>query len=397
MGFWNFSFFFNQREFSAFLNILRSGLSFCKRASVCGLSFLRPHCKNIQRLAKRYANVRIIKPLPILLKKIDAARRQLIDVAACMAAASQVSFVSLCKKLFQRLKAIAVQRTGRLHVYFAWHRLAGALFVSAMLLAAYQSGVLLERSSTMEERDLLVYAQERAADARQLKINQTRLLARELGLIQARITRLEVLGQRLAESQDLGQEFNFSRPPGLGGGLLPPSPQSKMNAYELSAVMQKLNPHAEHLEMQLAMIGDFIEQHKLRINMMPKGWPVDRGWISSRFGRRNSPFTGAPEMHEGIDIAGREGTPILAVAAGVVRKAAMSRDYGYMVEIDHGNGYSTRYAHNKTNLVREGELVQQGSVIAQLGNTGRSTGNHLHFEVLKHGQAIDPQIYLNRH
>lgn len=352
-------------------------------------------------------------------EKISIVRRRLTVTAAFIATAcerllvfllkvlnvSKVLFEKACerppifllKRFFQQAKTAAIQRTAHLHAYFAWHRLAGALFVLAMLLVAYQSGVLLERFNTMEERDLLVHAQERAADARQLKINQTRLLARELGVIQARITRLEVLGRRLAESQDLGQEFDFSRPPGLGGGSLPPTPQSKMNAYELSAVMQQLNPHAEHLEMQLAMIGDFIEQHKLRINMMPKGWPVERGWISSRFGRRNSPFTGVPEMHEGIDIAGREGTPVLAVAAGVVRTAEMRRDYGYMIEIDHGNGYSTRYAHNKINMVREGDLVQQGSVIAKLGNTGRSTGNHLHFEVLKHGQPIDPQTYLNRH
>ena len=274
------------------------------------------------------------------------------------------------------------------------HQLARVLFVAVMLLATYQTGVLFERLDVEAERDLLAYAKKRADDARQLSVNQSRLLAKELGVMQARLIRLEALGQRLAESQGLDEEFDFSHPPGVGGAV--PPFQAALSAERLDEMMRQFNPRSEYLEMQLAMLSDYLDYKQFEVNMMPKGWPLERGWISSHFGQRNSPFSGKLEMHYGIDIAGREGTPILAVAAGIVRVARASPDYGYMVEIDHGNAYSTRYAHNKINLVKEGDLVRKGGVIALLGSTGRSTGNHLHFEVLKYGHPIDPRKYLSQ-
>ena len=268
-----------------------------------------------------------------------------------------------------------------------------AFFFLSMMLVAYQTGVLLERSDVTTQRDLLAHAQGRADDAHQLRITQARLLAKEMGTIQARIMRLEVLGQRLAESQGLDQEFDFSSLPGVGGSSAL-SFRPAIEFDEPAAAVHTLSPHLERLEIQLAMIGDFTKRQEFKIGMMPHGWPVTRGWISSYFGLRNSPFTGRREMHEGIDIAGREGTPIQAVAGGVVRLTRQSADYGNLIELDHGNGYVTRYAHNKENLAAEGELVKKGDVIATMGSTGHSTGSHLHFEVLKNGQPIDPRTYL---
>lgn len=305
------------------------------------------------------------------------------------------NFCRRLKQFFHQPVLKLAHHARRVHGSLNRCRLAGGLFVLAIVLAAYQAGVLLERSHTISARDLLVHAQARAMDAQQLKINQTRLLARELGIMQARIMRLEVLGQRLIDSQNLDEEFDFSHQPGVGGGSLL-LPQAPLHSDELSTTMQQLKPRAERLEMQLTMLGDFINHSELQLAMMTKTWPVRRGWISSRFGQRHSPFTGALEMHHGIDIVAGEGAPIKAVAGGVVRMAKRSPDYGNVIEVDHGNGYSTLYAHNKVNLVQEGDLVQQGDIIATLGNTGRSTGRHLHFEVLKHGQPIDPQTYLKR-
>ena len=126
----------------------------------------------------------------------------------------------------------------------------------------------------------------------------------------------------------------------------------------------------------------------------PQGRPVIHGWISSYFGKRTSPFSGKSEMHRGVDFAGKPGTDVIAVAGGVVTKASKNGGYGYLVEIEHGNGYVTRYGHNRELLVQAGEAIKRGQVIAKLGSTGRSTGPHVHFEVIKDGRRIDPMKFV---
>jgi murein DD-endopeptidase MepM/ murein hydrolase activator NlpD len=126
----------------------------------------------------------------------------------------------------------------------------------------------------------------------------------------------------------------------------------------------------------------------------PTGRPVESGWISSGYGRRSDPITGKRTLHEGVDFAGKSGSDILAVASGVVVFAGEKSGYGRLVEIDHGNGLSTRYGHNSKLLVQEGEVVKQGQTIALLGSTGRSTGPHVHFEVLRGGRHVNPARYL---
>ena len=132
----------------------------------------------------------------------------------------------------------------------------------------------------------------------------------------------------------------------------------------------------------------------LQQEVIPSGRPINKGWISSRYGKRNDPFTGKPDFHKGIDLAGREGADVIAVGSGVVMWSGKRFGYGNMVEINHGNGYITRYGHNKENVVKVGDTVKKGQVIAQMGNTGRSTGPHVHFEVWRSGRTVDPMKFI---
>lgn len=132
----------------------------------------------------------------------------------------------------------------------------------------------------------------------------------------------------------------------------------------------------------------------LEQTVLPAGRPLKNGWISSYYGMRTDPFTGRRAMHHGTDFAGKEGSEILSVAAGVVTYSGERYGYGHMVEISHGNGYITRYGHNRENLVKAGDVVEKGQAIALLGSTGRSTGPHVHFEVLKNGRGVDPSSYI---
>ena len=127
---------------------------------------------------------------------------------------------------------------------------------------------------------------------------------------------------------------------------------------------------------------------------MPAGRPIPTGWLSSYFGNRTDPMTGRKAFHSGMDFAGRPGSDIIAVASGVVVWSGRRHGYGHMVEIDHGNGYTTIYAHNKRNLVRVGDRVRKGDVIALMGASGRATGTHVHFEVLRHGKPVNPLDYV---
>jgi len=134
----------------------------------------------------------------------------------------------------------------------------------------------------------------------------------------------------------------------------------------------------------------------LRDEVHPEGRPVHSGYISSMFGNRTDPFTGRAAFHKGVDFAGREGSEVVAVASGVVIWSGDRYGYGQMVEINHGNGYVTRYAHNSDNLVAVGDTVKRGEVIAVMGSTGRATGPNLHFEVLHNGRVVNPLSYVNQ-
>ena len=217
-------------------------------------------------------------------------------------------------------------------------------------------------------------------------------LTGKIGMFEARLTRLDVLGGHLVDLYGLDEsEFDFLSEPGVGGHAERGGVESGLGATE---TWRGLGARLRERELQLSVLREVLERAELAEEMKPLGWPVTRGWLSSKFGYRTSPFGGHREYHPGVDIAGVEGTPVYAIASGVVKYARAFRNYGNTVEVDHGNGYSTRYAHNQINLVSEGQVVKQGEVIALLGNTGRSTGPHLHFEVLKNNRQINPRKYL---
>lgn len=219
-------------------------------------------------------------------------------------------------------------------------------------------------------------------------------LTARIGRLQGHITRMDAFGSKLVAMADLDDsEFSFNEAPAIGG----PTDDTlftKPDTWGLELAIDDLTKQIAGRQSELEILEDVLRRRALNQEVHPKGRPVKRGWISSYFGFRTSPFRGVREMHKGIDIAAKEGTEILAVAGGVVTRSSVGSGYGNIVEIDHGNGYKTKYAHNKANLVIVGQAVKKGEPIAILGSTGRSTGPHVHFEVIKNGTPVDPVPFM---
>jgi murein DD-endopeptidase MepM/ murein hydrolase activator NlpD len=220
-------------------------------------------------------------------------------------------------------------------------------------------------------------------------------LARRLGEMQAELLRLDALGERLVEIGGLDtDEFDFSEVPPMGG---PDSTDDvSMKPTEIMADLEWLARKIEDRDVKLGLLEDLLLSRQVREEAEPAGRPVASGFVSSRFGWRSDPITGRKSLHKGLDFAGKHGSDIIAVADGLVSRAGWRGGYGRTVEIRHGNGYLTRYAHNSELLVKKGDLVKQGQVIAKMGRTGRVTGVHLHFEVLRDGKAVNPLRFVKR-
>jgi murein DD-endopeptidase MepM/ murein hydrolase activator NlpD len=237
------------------------------------------------------------------------------------------------------------------------------------------------------------------------KIQQTRqetedtldALAIRIGQMNARVIRLDALGRRLTEMADLEDgEFDFDSEPAIGGPEEPDPTGSAVAVPEVLSAMAELGSQLDNREAQLGVLESVILNQKLSDRVYPKGRPVQSGWMSSYFGRRTDPFTGKPANHQGVDFAGKAGAEIVAVADGVVTWSSDRYGFGNLVEINHGNGYSTRYAHNAENLVAIGQEVRKGQTVALMGETGRATGPNLHFEVLKNGQRVNPVTFIRQ-
>ena len=216
--------------------------------------------------------------------------------------------------------------------------------------------------------------------------------------LQARMQRIDALGEHLTYIAGIEEgEFDFKAPVPSGGPAASHElEQTHLGIDELDQLLESLDTTLRYRQTQLTLLANeiqYLEQH--RQNRIT-GKPVASGWLSSRYGYRNDPFTGAKAWHNGVDFAGKLGSDIIAVAGGVVTKSSRQGGYGFIVEISHADGYITRYAHNKKNLVKQGEVVEKGQKIATMGSTGRSTGPHVHFEVLKNGKSYDPARYLRR-
>ncbi|PIE40607.1 MAG: hypothetical protein CSA49_07640 [Gammaproteobacteria bacterium] len=232
--------------------------------------------------------------------------------------------------------------------------------------------------------------------ARQNADQKMTALTIRMAELQARLTRLDALGERLIDAAKLHNgEFDFSSAPAVGG----PQEANGEDAFSRPSFIEALDQlslDVEHREQQLEVLESLLANRKIQKEVYLAGRPVKWGWMSSRFGRRTDPFTGKLAWHKGVDFAGKDGSDIISVGSGVVTWAGKRYGYGLLVEVNHGGGYSTRYAHAKEIIVKVGDIVHKGQTVALMGSTGRSTGPHVHFEVLRHGKHVNPTRYVNR-
>lgn len=307
---------------------------------------------------------------------------------------------------------------GSLGVIFLVGMLAGGTLVHHHLHPA-RMGRLQNTVETLQQQiDHAEFSRDQMFTEKALADNNIDWLTREVGKLQAHVVRIEALGIRLSELANLdGNEFNFGGEAALGGPLaIGPEEDAVLGAVRLAnapsvelphqdtepaapesyLALAALNDQVEFYSSQLRFIESYLIQNQVNGDSTLSGWPIRSGWLSSRFGTRVDPFTGKRAFHNGIDLSGRRGAEIMAVADGIVTWSGNLNAYGLLVELDHGKGYHTRYAHAHKLLVQHGERVKKGQVIALMGTTGRSTGNHLHFEVRRDGKAEDPLRHVRR-
>ncbi|HMH17151.1 MAG TPA: M23 family metallopeptidase [Burkholderiales bacterium] len=219
-------------------------------------------------------------------------------------------------------------------------------------------------------------------------------MAVKLGQMQAQLMRLDALGERLSALAGLKPgEFRFNEAPGRGGAVSSVPPQDFTMA-EFNRQLDQLSRQMENRSDTLGILESQLFDAKVKKKLMPTIPPVDAAYTASSYGWRIDPFNGMLAMHEGVDFPVDIGTPVFAAAGGVVIYSGPHPQYGFLIEIDHGNDFTTRYAHCSRLLVKEGEVVQRGSKIAETGSSGRATGPHLHFEVRYRGVAQNPIRFL---
>ena len=221
-------------------------------------------------------------------------------------------------------------------------------------------------------------------------------VGQKLAGMEARLLRMEALGQRVSEMASLTEgEFRFDAPAAIGGPTFQ-TPADSLIAKDYLERIDRLARELRTREDEMAILESLLASRRFREEVAPSGRPVKWGWVSSPYGQRVDPFNGRPAWHSGIDFAGKPGSDVIAVAGGVVAFTGERGGYGQLIEIQHGDGLATRYAHHEGALVRAGDVVKKGQVIAKMGNTGRSTGHHVHFEVVKNGRLINPSRYIAR-
>jgi murein DD-endopeptidase MepM/ murein hydrolase activator NlpD len=231
-------------------------------------------------------------------------------------------------------------------------------------------------------------------DARKSARTHLDALTLRIGRMQAQMLQLNALGNQLVAQASLDKdEFDFNNLPAVGG----PEDVAGLESIELPdflTMLDELSVEMEDRGQKLSVLDTLLMDRSLHERVMPSGSPVKNGWVSSGYGKRTDPFTGKKEFHKGVDLAGKEGSRVLSVGDGIVTWVGKRTGYGNLVEITHGNGYVTRYGHNKKLLVAVGDSVKKGQQVAVLGSTGRSTGPHVHFEVVHNGQQVNPSKFL---
>ncbi len=284
-----------------------------------------------------------------------------------------------------------------------WHILTMAVVGLCVLpivfgIVTYRIDFMVSRYNGTLDSDL-VYRQQKELQAQREAIHEARTnaenhlnaLAQRLGHLQAQVIRLNALGGRLTHMAGLDpQEFDFSTQPAMGG---PAEPSVDVSGSMIMASLKQLDEQVSEKSEQLNALESLLIDRQTQKALTPSGWPV-KGWVSSPFGIRADPFTGRLSMHTGVDIASPLGSVVHAMGDGVVTYSGPRFGYGNLVEITHGQGYITRYAHLEQELVKVGDRVAKGQPIGRVGSTGRSTGPHLHVEVLVNQKKMDPISYL---
>jgi len=265
--------------------------------------------------------------------------------------------------------------------------------VGALLGVGFLAGGAAGLVGTAGLRMQLGSQQAQLASTQRQSQREINALAARLGELQAEANRLNALGERLTRIGQLQDgEFNFDKPVGVGGA----GPVRDISAPELREGLDTLNRQFADSGEQLSVLESMLFNRQLDMNSVPSREPIANSYITSSFGRRADPIVGGSQFHKGIDFEADVGDPVLAVADGVVSYSGVRSGYGNVIEIDHGNGYVTRYAHNSRLERRVGELIRAGQEIAKAGSTGRSTGAHVHFEVWENGRYVNPRKFLSQ-
>lgn len=220
-------------------------------------------------------------------------------------------------------------------------------------------------------------------------------MASKLGQMQAQLMQLNVLGERLAESSGIKSNDLVMEVPGQGG-VYHALPSNEFTFSEFNDKVEEFSNSLIEKTDKLGALDLLLRNDRLSKLIVPSEMPIEIDWFSSGYGYRIDPFTGRKAFHEGVDFSAPTGTPIKAAAAGVVVYSDRHRDYGNMIEIDHGNDLVSRYAHASKRLVELGQIVLQGQKIAEVGSTGRSTGAHLHFEIRHNDKSLNPEKFLRK-
>ncbi len=276
---------------------------------------------------------------------------------------------------------------------------AGAVGLLSALLFLIGASFAREGSGLVAVEKLNQAKKQLATSQAQLEEQEGRLRAYSamLSRMQAHIIRLDALGQQVTSSAGLDpRDFSFDEPPALGGRDPVDGSHSQPQAADFDRSLAALSKRIQSKQHEMHQLSDLILNNQSWRQIRPDEHPVSNGYISSYFGRRTDPLSGHSMLHKGLDYAAPTGSDVVAVADGVVTTSRPYGGFGNFVEITHGRGLVTRYAHNQRNLVKAGERVERGQVIALLGSTGRATGPNLHFEVLQDGEPVDPMVYISK-
>ena len=270
--------------------------------------------------------------------------------------------------------------------------------ISVVALAASINYVLLRYAAELNvpyvQSILLSAQQEQHAKTESYLRENLNAMAVRLGQMQAQLVRLDTLGERLAKVAGFKpQDLVFNEPPARGGAVSSLPPQD-ISLNDFTRQLDVLTRQVEDRGDKLGVLESLFTVDSAKKKLLPTILPVQGGWYSSNFGWRIDPFTGQRAFHEGIDVIVEHGTAFRAAAGGVVVFSAMHPQYGNMIEIDHGNGLVSRYAHASKRMVKIGDVVLRGTKIGEVGKTGRATGTHLHFEVRQHGAPVNPARFL---